>query len=150
MTAFLQNSSLVYFSMAILIFALTQGLKWVLVKPWTNRIQNEKLRKGINTSIYFIPYALGLVFEFFYSVTIMHGEFSTVMGLIHGTSGIACYGLFERFYSFLTGKSTNLENPYEKTEVGIAVKDLMDSVIEDGKVDSNDKSALQTFLEKVR
>lgn len=150
MNSVIQNSSFVYFAMAILIFLLTQGLKWVFVKPWTNKIENEKVRKAINTSIYFIPYALGLIFEFLYSVMIMHGEFNTVMGFIHGTSGIACYGLFERFYAFLTGKSSNLENPYENTVAGKAVKELMDSVIEDGKVDGNDKSAVQTFFEKVK
>ena len=150
MNSVLENSSFVYFAMAILIFGLTQGLKWVLVKPWTNRIKNEKLRKAVNTTIYFIPYALGLLFEFLYSVMIMHGQFNTVMGLIHGTSGIACYGLFERFYAFATGKSSNLDNPYETTDTGKAVKELIDSVVEDGKVDKSDKSAVSVFLEKVK
>jgi hypothetical protein len=146
----LNNQVLVYFIMAVAIFALTQGLKWILVKPWTNKIKNEKARKAVNTTIYFIPYALGCLFEFMYSVMLLHGEFNAVMGIIHGTSGIACYGLFERFYSFITGKSSNISNPYEQTEVGKAVKELMDSIAEDGKVDKADHPALEAFLQKVR
>lgn len=150
MQVFLENQVFVYIVMAVLIFSLTQGLKWLFVKPWTNNITNEKVRKAVNTTIYFIPYALGVTFEFVYSVMLMHGQFSLVMGIIHGTSGIACYGLFERFYAFFTGKSSNLKNPYENTEVGRAVKELMDSVSVDGKIDKNDHPALKAFLEKVK
>lgn len=150
MQALLDNQVFIYCAMAILIFSLTQLLKWTFVKPFTNKIKNEKVRKAVNTSIYFIPYALGVLFEFAYSVMIMHGEFSIVMGIIHGTSGIACYGVFERIYSFVTGKSSNLKNPYETTEIGRSVKEMMDEITTDGKIDANDKPALKAFLDKVK
>lgn len=150
MQALLGNQVLVYAVMAVLIFGLTQGLKWAFIKPFTNEIKNKKVRKAVNTTIYFIPYALGILFEFVYSVMLMHGQFNIVMGIIHGTSGIACYGVFERIYSFITGKSSNLENPYETTEVGRAVQELMISVSEDGKFDKNDHPALTAFLDKVK
>lgn len=150
MQALLQSQLVVYAIMAILIFGLTQGLKWAFIKPFTNKIKNEKVRKAVNTTIYFIPYSLGILFEFVYAALIVHGEFSMVMGIIHGTAGIACYGVFERVYSLLTGKSSNISNPYTDTEVGRAVKELMDSVIEDGKVDEDDHPKLKEFLEKVK
>ncbi len=150
MNAIFENQVSVYCIMAVLIFALTQGLKWAFVKPFTNKIKNKKVRKAVNTTIYFIPYALGIGFEFVYSVMIMHGEFNAVMGIIHGTSGIACYGVFERFYSFITGKSSNIENPYETTETGRAVQELMKSVSEDGKFDEKDHPAVTAFLQKVK
>jgi hypothetical protein len=72
------------------------------------------------------------------------------MGIIHGTSGIAFYGVFERGYSFFTGKSSNIENPYETTEEGKSVKELIDRVTEDGKIDETDRPALSAFLEKIK
>lgn len=150
MQEILENQVVMYVVIAALIFGLTQGLKWALVKPFTNKIKNEKARKAVNTVIYFIPYSLGILFEFLYAVLLMHGEFSVVSGLIHGTAGIACYGVFERIYSFCTGKSSNISNPYTDTEVGRAVKELMDGVIDDGKIDENDNPKLKEFLEKVK
>lgn len=145
----LNNTTFVYFSMAVLIFALTQALKWVLVKPWTNNIKNEKVRKAVNSTIYFIPYALGIGFEFLYNVMLMQGEFNLVMGVIHGTSGIAFYGVFERIYSLVTGKSSNIQNIHQD-EMGKAVAELMGTISEDGKIDADDKPALKAFLEKVK
>lgn len=150
MKALLENQVVVYVFMAALIFGLTQGLKWLFIKPFTNKIKNEKARKAVNTTIYFIPYALGILFEFVYAVLLVHSEFSVVMGIIHGTAGIACYGVFERIYSLCTGKSSNISNPYTDTEVGRAVKELMDSVAEDGEVNKDDFPKLKEFLEKVK
>lgn len=145
----LNNTTVVYCVMAILIFALTQGLKWVLVKPWTNNIKNEKVRKAVNSTIYFIPYAIGILFEYLYSVTLMQGEFNLAMGVIHGTSGIAFYGIFERIYSLVTGKSSNIENPHQD-EIGKAVAEFMGTISKDGKIDADDKPALKAFLDKVK
>lgn len=150
MQAILANQVVVYVVMAALIFGLTQGLKWLFIKPFTNKIKNEKVRKAVNTTIYFIPYALGILFEFVYAVLLVHAEFSVAMGIIHGTSGIACYGVFERIYSLCTGKSSNIANPYTETDVGRAVKEFMDSVAEDGEVNKDDFPKLKEFLEKVR
>lgn len=150
MLAIFENQVFVYVSMAILIFGLTQGLKWAFIKPFTNKIENKRLRKAVNTTIYLIPYLIGILFEFVYSVMIMHGQFNAVMGIVHGTSGIACYGVFERIYAFVTGKSSTLENPYEITDEGRAVKELMQSISEDGKFDENDHPALTAFLQKIK
>lgn len=150
MQALLQNQVVMYALIAVLIFFLTQGLKWAFIKPFTNKIKNKKVRKAVNTTIYFIPYALGILFEFVYTVFLVHTDFSVFMGIIHGTSGIAFYGVFERGYSFFTGKSSNIENPYETTEEGKSVKELIDRVTEDGKIDETDRPALNAFLEKIK
>jgi hypothetical protein len=150
MQELLNNTVFVYGAMSVIIFALTQGLKWAFIKPWTNKITNERARKAVNTTIYLIPYALGILFEYLYGVMLMQGEFNAVMGIIHGTSGIACYGVFERIYALVTGKSSNIENPYENTEEGKAVKELMSRIAEDGKVNADDHPALAEFLKKVK
>ena len=83
MKALLENQVVVYAVMAALIFGLTQGLKWLFIKPFTNKIKNEKARKAVNTTIYFIPYALGILFEFVYAVLLVHSEFRAHLLALH-------------------------------------------------------------------
>lgn len=150
MLELLKDKAFAYAVMAVLIFLATQGLKWSCVKPWTNKIKNERARKAVNIVIYFIPYGLGIALEYLYATYILQSDFSAVMGLIHGTSGIAFYGIFERIYMLVTGRSTNLKNVYEETEIGASVKEFMETIVSDGKVDENDSPALKAFLDKVR
>ena len=57
MQALLADQVFVYSAMAILSFAITQGLKWAFVKPWTNKLKDgteshERIRKAINSVIF--------------------------------------------------------------------------------------------------
>ena len=150
MQELLNNTVFVYGAMSVIIFAVTQGLKWAFIKPWTNKIPNERARKAVNTTIYLIPYALGILFEYLYGVMLMQGEFNAVMGIIHGTSGIACYGVFERLYAVFTGKSTSLGNPFGDAATAQAAKECAYAVVEDGKVNADDLPALAAFYKKVK
>jgi hypothetical protein len=127
--------------MAILTFGLTQGLKWVCVKPWTNKLSNERARKAINTVIFFLPYAIALGLEFAYATWVMKGEFNALVGLIVGGGSHSVYGFFEMIYGVITGKIK-----IKKEDV----KELIQTVTEDGKIDKNDRPALQAFWDKVK
>lgn len=149
MQALLYNKVFVNSVIAVIIFGITQLIKCTLIKPHTKKIVNEKIRKAVNTVIYFIPYGLGIVFELIYSSWIQE-EFDVIMGIVHGASGIACYGLFERIYSIITGEKIKLDNPYEKEEEAIAAKNLMDSISEDGKIDEEDRDAIDEFWDMIK
>lgn len=126
--------------MVVLTFALTQGLKWAGVKPWTNKLKNERVRKAINTIIYFFPYAISLGLEFVFAI-ITKGEFNALVALVIGGGSHSVYGLFEMIYGVATGKIK-----IKKEEV----KELIQTVTEDGKIDENDHPALKAFLDKIK
>ena len=149
MQALLENQLAMYAIMAILVFALTQGLKWVLVKPWTKKIKNEKIKKGINTIIYFFPYFVGIGLEFAYSVLLMKTAPNMLMGAINGGAAHSVYSLYEHLYSLHKngkGKSSTVG----KSEVELAIENFVFSTVEDGKVDKDDSPKLSAFLEKVK
>lgn len=148
MQELLHNDTIIYTVIAFVIFGLTQGIKWACVKPFTRKIRDERTRKAINTVIYLIPFGLGMLFEYLYGVMLNGGTFSAVQGIINGSSGVALFGAWDRAYSVISGSRSN--NPYENTEEGKAVKDLMDAVVEDSKIDKNDKDAIKNFWEKVK
>ena len=148
MQELLHNDTIVYTVIALVIFALTQGIKWSCVKPFTRKISDERTRKAVNTVIYLSPFGLGMLFEYLYGVMLNGGTFSVVQGIINGSSGIALFGAWERAYVVISGGKSN--NPYETTEEGKAVKDLMDKVVEDGKVDKGDRNAIKEFWNKIK
>lgn len=148
MQQFLQNTTLVYCTMALLIFGITQGLKWLLVKPWTQKLKSERARKAINSVIWFIPYLVGTALEFVYAVVIMKGEFNAMVGFICGGAGHSVYGLYEVIYNIATGKVK--PKSQATTDEEKAVEDFCYSVAEDGKIDENDKYALQAFWDKMK
>lgn len=140
--ALLANDYFVWCAMAVIIFLVTQVLK-LPIKYFTNKIKNERKRKMVNAVILLIPFALGCFLEFLYDVYYLQTTFNLINGLGYGTSGIALYGTVERFFK------VKIDNPYETTEEGQAVTELIDKVTEDGKIDSNDISAVQEFWDKV-
>lgn len=127
--------------MAIIIFLVTQFLK-LPIKHFTKKIKNERKRKIINATILLIPFALGILFDFVYSTYVLNTIFTGVTGLGYGAAGISLYGVVERFFK------VKIDNPYDSEE-GQAVKDLVSEVVADGKVDEEDISAVQKFLDKV-
>jgi hypothetical protein len=148
MQALLGNRVLVLCFMAFLTFALTQGLKWVCVKPWTNKLKSERARKAINTVIFFFPYAIALGVEFIYATFVLKGEPNALVGLIVGGGSHSVYGFFEMIYGVVTGKIK--VKRVAQTAEEKAVEDFVFSVAGDGKIDESDTPALKAFLEKIK
>lgn len=141
-TQILHNEYFIWCAMAVIIFGITQVLK-LPIKYFTNKIQNERTRKIVNTIILLIPFGLGVLFEFLYSTYYLHTAFTVITGLGYGTAGISLYGIIERFFK------VKVKNPYTETEEGQAVTELIQDITADGKVDSNDIDAIQAFYNKV-
>lgn len=139
----LQNSFFVWCAMAVIIFLVTQVIK-IPIKFLTKKIKNERTRKIINSVILLIPFGLGVLGEFLYATYYLHSTFTVIAGLGYGTAGISLYGIVERFFKVKS------DNPYTTTEEGKAVKDLIDNVTEDNKIDLNDASAVKEFLDKLK
>jgi hypothetical protein len=147
MQALLDNQVLVLCVMAFLTFAITQGLKWVGVKHWTNKLKNDRARKAINTVIFFFPYAIALGLEFLLTF-ITGGEFNALVGLIVGGGSHSVYGLFEMIYGVATGKIK--VKKVAKTAEEKAVEDFVYEITKDNKIDGNDHPALKAFWDKVK
>jgi cytochrome bd-type quinol oxidase subunit 2 len=147
MQALLGNKVLVLCAMAVLTFALTQGLKWVGVKHWTNKLKNERARKAINIVIFFFPYAIALGLELLLTI-ITKGEFNALVGLIVGGGSHSVYGLFDMIYGVATGKIK--VKKVAQTAEEKAVEDFVYEITKDDKIDGNDHPALQAFLNKVK
>ena len=127
--------------LAVLVFALTQGLKWVFVKPWTGRLSNERAEKSVNTVILLLPFILGCAAEYVYSVILLDGDFDLLLGVSRGTASIAIHSIFEHFYKIFTGKGLGTYTTPEAVS-------LAESIAADGKMTKEDASAVQKFLEK--
>lgn len=138
----LKNQYFVVGGMAVIVFALTQLLK-MPIKHFTKLIQNERVRKMANATILLIPFALGVVLDFFYSTYYLATAFSVINGLGYGSAGVSLYGIVERFFK------VKVENPYE-TEEGKMALEFVSEVAKDGKVDKADKHAVKDFWDKVK
>jgi hypothetical protein len=142
MQELLHNKVFILCAMAVIIFAVTQVLK-LPIKFFTNKIKNQTTRKRVNATILLIPFALGILLEFFYGKYVTITPFNVITGLGYGFSGISLYSIIERFFGIKTA------NPYE-TEEGRAVTELISKVSADGKVDENDHDAVKAFWDKVK
>lgn len=138
----LENEYFVWCAMALIIFGVTQLLK-LPIKVCTKRIKNDRTRRIVNSTILLIPFMLGLVAEFLYSTYYLHIAFTGITGLGYGAAGVSLYGIVERFFK------VKIDNPYETTEEGKAVKELVEKVQEDKKIDENDKSAVDEFWKTI-
>ena len=141
-TNLLHNNCFIWCGMAVLIFLATQVIK-LPIKHFTNKIQNERVRRIANSVILLIPFALGVFAEFLYSTYYLHVAFTVITGLGYGSAGIALYGIIERLFD------VKVDNPYN-TEEGKAVTELVDEVTKDGVVDEKDMTAVNEFLDKVK
>ena len=133
--------------LAFAVFLLTQGLKWALVKPWTSKIKNEKIRKGVNTVVLLMPFVLGCLVEYLYCTFLSGLPFDPVVGITRGMTSIAMYSIFDHFLSIIFGTAPT-QNPYTSDE-GQAAVECAEDVISDGKVDSEDISAVKKLLSMV-
>lgn len=137
----LANEYFVWCAMAVIIFGVTQLLK-LPIKLCTKRIKNERVRRSVNAIILLIPFALGILAEFLYTTYYLHTAFTVITGLGYGTAGISLYGIVERFFK------VKVPNPYD-TDEGKAVKEFVDNVTADGKVDDEDIDAVKNFYKKI-
>lgn len=144
----LNNEIFIYSAMAILVFGITQGLKWAFIKPWTRKLNNERARKTINTTIYFLPYIVGIGLEILYATYVAKTEPNLFVGALGGGAGHSVFALYERIYAVITGDKSKAS--IAKSEDEKAVEAVVLSIVEDNKIDKSDKSKLQVFLEKVK
>jgi hypothetical protein len=138
----LSNEYFILGVMSIIICLITQILK-MPIKIFTNKIKNVKVEKRVTTLLMLLPLALGILFNFVYNTYYLHVAFSAVQGLSWGTTSIMFYQGLKRF---LTGQETPEQ---EKKELK-SVKDLVEEIAKDGKVDNSDTSAVKDFLNKVK
>ncbi len=140
MQEILHNDLFVMFAMAVIVFALTQVFK-IPIKFFTNKFENEVMRKRVNATILLIPFIVGIAVELLYSSFITFQEFSVVSGLGYGFSGISLYSIVERFFG--------VKNPY-KTDEGVEVITTMATICADQKIDENDNNAIKEFWDKIK
>ena len=137
----LSNDYFVLGAMSIIICLVTQLLK-MPIKIFTNKIKDEKVEKRVTALFMLLPLGLGVLFNFLYNVYYLHIAFSVVTGLSWGTTSIMFYQGFRRF---ITGKET----PKEDLEQLEDVKNLANTIANDGKIDCTDVGAVKDFLDKV-
>ena len=122
MTELLHNQAFILPCMAVIIFALTQGLKFPYKKFFTSKIKDERKRHIANIVILLIPFALGVLGDYLYSTYYLLEAFDIVRGLGYGTASISLYGIINQF---LVSK---ISNPYEETEEGKADVKAVDNI----------------------
>lgn len=149
MQALLADKVFVCSVMAILSFAITQGLKWVLVKPWTKKLKNDRARKAINSVIFLFPYGVGIALEILFSLYVTHTTPNLFIGALNGGAGHSVFALYERGYAILRGKFEEKKS-HAKTDEEKALEEAVFGIVEDNKVDGNDAPKLKEFLEKVK
>ena len=143
----LNNEYFVWGAMAVIIFAVTQGLKWLLVKPYTNKL-NKKAKNIVNSVILLIAFGCAVGVEFLYASLYLKTGINLARAVSGWGGASLVYDLFERIMKHFNKESV-VENPY-KTESGKAVAELVEEVSSDGKVDENDKHAVADFWNKVK
>lgn len=143
----LANSYFIGGVMSVVIFAVTQLIKMPIKAITKKYSKTEENRNIANIIILFIPFALGLIFEFLYYTYYLHTTFTGLRGLSLGTSAVAIYRVVK---PILARFKVKVENPYTETEEGKAVTELVEEISEDGKIDSEDIDAVQKFLDKIK
>lgn len=139
----LHNTNFVWCAMAVIIFIITQIIKQPYKFLTKKTIKNERARKIANTVILLLPFAFGILLEFLYTTYYLHSTFTIIAGLTYGTTSLSLYNIVERFFKI------KIDNPYNTTEEGKAVTELIEDITADGKIDNTDKSAVQEFLDKL-
>ena len=128
------------FAMAIIVLLLTQALKWMLVKPFTRLIKNEVVRERVDCLIVLIPFALGIVLDFFYCTYFLQTVPNMMVGITYGTGAIALYNPIAKFFG--------AKNVYQ-TEQGKKALEFIKNVASDGKIDAQDGEKVKEFLAMV-
>lgn len=137
----LHNTYFVWCAMAIILFGITQLIKWP-IKHFTKKIGNKKVRTLVNTAILLIPFAFGILLDFLYSTYYLKEAFNAINGLGYGMAAISLYGIIERFLKI------KVDSPYDTAD-GKSVTELIYNLANDGKLDAKDAEAIQEFLDNI-
>ena len=147
MAELLNNEIYVLIVMGIVAFLVTQGLKWVFVKPFTKNL-NTRAKTIINSVILLIAFGSAVLCEFLYS----HFWLNTAIDLNRASYGwgyaSGVYGIVEMFIKFIKGEKVKLDNPYT-TELGKQTTQLIGNITKDGKVDKSDSQSIKDFANKL-
>lgn len=142
----LSNEYFLFCVMAVVIFCLTQLLKWP-IKAATKHIIDEKTRSLVNLVILIIPFGLGLIAEWLFDGLYLHNNFSGIAGLQYGSASLLVYTIFEKIAQ-KTGIEIKIDNPLD-TDEGKVVQELVKKVQEDGTIDKSDLSAVAEFWKMI-
>ena len=142
MDALLHNMTFIYCAMALVIFFITNLLK-LPIKMLTGKIKSETIRKRVNTIIYLIPFALGIILDFVYCTYYLNCAYSIIRGLTYGTASISLYHGIEQNFKI------KVDNPYE-TEEGKAALEMVEKVKKDGQITMEDVPAVKDFWDAVK
>lgn len=134
-----QNFSLYFVVLTVLVMAVIVGLCALLKKPikaLTKNIKNEKLRKLANKSI--IALAYGLSIGLYYFLSWVLPQFITINWVqitLSASLAIVAYSVGDGIITKDKAKS--------------AITDIQ-NIFKDGKIDGQDKGAIQEFYDKVK
>ena len=147
MAELLNNEKLVWGVMALITFLITQGLKWLFVKPYTKNL-DAKAKAAINSVILLIAFGAAVLCEFLYSHFWLK-ESLNLFRAFQGWGGSSLvYSVAEQLIKIFTGKTVKIENPFETAE-GAATEEFVETVIADKKIDKKDKETTKSFLNKI-
>ena len=146
MAELLNNQWFVVVAMSVIAFAITQGLKWAFVKPFTKNLTQKK-KNIINSVILIIAFGVAVACEVAYSHFWLHAPIDFIRAFNGWSGASAVYAVVERIIKSFN-KDAKLENPYE-TEQGKELVDTIKDVTKDNKIDVNDKDVVQKYLDKV-
>ena len=133
------NFSLYYVVLMVITMGIIVGLCALLKKPikaLTKHIKSEKLRKFANKSIILMAY--GISIGLYYLLAWLLPQFVTIDWVqitLSASLAIVAYALGDGIITKNTAK--------------LALDDIK-TIVSDNKIDSNDKTAIQEFYEKVK
>ncbi len=144
MAELLNNEKIVLIAMGIVAFLVTQGLKWLCVKPFTKNL-NTRAKTIINSVILIIAFGSAVLCEFLYSHFWLHTGISLSRASYGWGYASGIYGVVEMIIKFIKGENVKLDNPYT-TEVGKQTTELIGNITKDGKFDKKDSQIVKDFV----
>lgn len=147
MAEILNNQTFVWGAMAIIIFVVTQGLKWILVKPYTQKL-NGRAKTILNSLILVIAFGVAILCEYLYSSLWLKISSINIDRILTGWSGASSvFAIFEVVVKTIK-PNTVIENPF-KTNEAKNVDKLIKEVVDDGKINKEDSIAVKDFADKL-
>lgn len=123
--------------MSLIVFCLTFAVK-IPIKLITKNIKDDRARELVNVCIMLVPLALGVLLNYVYCVVLVGKVFSITAGFEVGAGAMTLYAAWEKITKGKVSKETQ------------ATLELAEDVVEDGKVDKQDVSAVKEFYNKVK
>ena len=147
MAELLNNEKIVLIAMGIVAFLVTQGLKWVFVKPFTKNL-NTRAKTIINSVILIIAFGSAVLCEFLYSHFWLHTAINLTRASYGWGYASGVYGVVEMVIRFIKGDNVKLENPYQ-TEEGKQTTKLIEDITKDGKIGKEDSQSMKDYVNKL-